>query len=96
MPLSSFPSTVRCLMAAAAVPFLSTVVHAQADTARAREPLAALLDSAALVRAVSALAAPELPQDVPPLYSVLFDTTGVAKEVKPVFDHLVRAKRPPP
>lgn len=96
MPRSLFPSAVRCLMAAAAVPFLSTAVHAQADSARARETLSALVDSAALVRAVSALAAPELPQDVPPLYFVLFDTTGAAKEVKPVFDHLVRAEAAAP
>jgi hypothetical protein len=47
-------------------------------------PLAAFLDSTALVRAVSALPAPDLPRGVKPLFRVSFDSTGAVDDVEPI------------
>jgi hypothetical protein len=46
---------------------------------------AALVDSAALARAVAGLTVPALPQGVRPLFRVDYDSTGAVRDVDPVF-----------
>ena len=73
------------LLALAALFALATVGAAQSGGAAPpgeEPPLSAFVDSAALVRAVAALPAPELPPGVRPIFSVSFDSTGVVREVE--------------
>lgn len=48
-------------------------------------PLSTIVDSAALVRAVSTLPEPLLPERIQPLFHIMFDSTGAPKMVDPVF-----------
>jgi|GEM_PF-3079765 len=67
---------------------LTSRIAAQ-ETAGGDQTLAALLDSAALARAVATVAPPHLPRVVQPLWAVEYDSTGAVAGVWPVYDHLV-------
>ncbi|HEX5725340.1 MAG TPA: energy transducer TonB [Longimicrobiaceae bacterium] len=92
-----FRSSLAALPALAALLALAPAARAQGELAGVRRdpPLSALVDSAALVRALGALAVPEPPQGVPPVFTVAFDSTGAVRTVEPLFDEIPSAYAEP-
>jgi TonB family protein len=79
---------VLALTAFAAPASAQTNGAAKADDAR---PVSFYLDSAAAVRALAALPAPELPRGIPPLFSLAFDSTGAVDVAEGVYPQLPAA-----
>lgn len=75
------------LPALVALPFAAAAAPAQAD---GDPPISAVVDSAALVADLAALAV-EPPQGVPPLFAVAFDSTGGVDAVTAMFDRIPAA-----
>lgn len=81
-------SARAALLAFAALATSSARGAAQADgTSTQAEDfsISAFVDSAGLVRALAALAVPELPPGALPLFDVSFDSTGAVHSVRPMF-----------
>jgi TonB family protein len=82
------------LAAFAALAVLAAPAAAQAPGAAPSDtlpPVSLHLDSAAAVRALAAVPAPELPQGISPLFSLDFDTTGAVDTVYGIFHQLPAA-----
>ncbi len=93
-------SARRALLALAALSAFATGAAAQAgvapDTARPQEPpLSAVLDSAGLVAKLANLSLPDLPERVPPLFWIEFDSTSAVDTVEAVFDQIPAASAKP-
>jgi TonB family protein len=98
MSLSPLPSTVRgALLALAALALFAPAGAAQdfEGVGYTPPPLVTFVDSAALVRAVAALPAAELPQGIAPLFWVSYDSNGAVHEVEPIFDKMPTAYAQP-
>lgn len=85
MLLSPFSRFARAaLRALSALPVLAAVAGAQPGSTVEEPPLSALVDSAGLVRALTALPVPELPSGMLPIFIVSFDSSGAVKQVEPL------------
>lgn len=89
---SSAVLLVASVLLALAAPAAPGVAQKAGATPPDTAPSVSLyLDSAAAVRALAALPAPELPDSIPPLFSLDFDTTGAVDTVYGVFHQLPAA-----